>query len=266
MLMEVKRNIIFLFTSLKYNLKSSFEYKKSFLIQMIFMIINNGFFLIFWNVVFSVNNGNVNGLEMKDILIIWALAPASWGIACFLFGGLREINRYILTGGLDTYLLQPKNILLSIATSKCDFAGCGDLIYGLVLGAIGCGNFKLYIEFILYVLIGTIVTCGVFIFIRTLAIWIGEVEQIAHIYENSLFITFCTYPFEIFGGFTKFLMFTIVPSAYVCHIPKKLLGNFDLKLFVFLLIAVTILFSFSVAFFYNSLKKYESGNNIAMKE
>ena len=86
MLTEVKNNIKFLLISLKYNLKSSLEYKTSFLIQTVFMFINNGFFLIFWTLVFNVNNGNVNGLEMKDILFIWAISPASWGIANFLFG------------------------------------------------------------------------------------------------------------------------------------------------------------------------------------
>lgn len=266
MLTEVKNNIKFLILSLKYNLKSSLEYKTSFLIQTIFMVINNGFFLIFWALVFNVNDGNVNGLEMKDILFMWSLAPASWGVSNFLFGGLREINRYVLTGGLDTYLLQPKNILLSVATSKCDFSAFGDLIYGAVIGWIACGKVSIYLQFWLYVFIGTLITCAIFILIRILVIWIGEVEQIAHIYENSLFITFCTYPYEIFGGFTKSLMFTLVPAAYVSHIPIKLLGNFDIKLFLLLLIATVFLILLAIIVFYKSLNKYESGNNIAMKE
>lgn len=266
MLTEVKNNLKFLLLSLKYNLKSSLEYKQSFILQTIFMIVNNGFFLIFWMLVFDVNNGEVNGLEMRDILFLWSIPPASWGVSNFLFGGLRELNRYILSGSLDTYLLQPKNIILSIATSKCEFSACGDLIYGLVLGAIACSSVLQYMQFLLYVVIATIVTCSVFICIRILAIWIGEVEQIAHIYENSLFITFCTYPFEIFGGFTKFLMFTLVPAAYVAHVPIKLLGNFDIKLFIILLAVTLFLAIISSFIFYKSLKKYESGNNIAMKE
>ncbi len=266
MLTEVKNNIKFLLISLKYNLKSSLEYKTSFIIQSIFMAINNGFFLIFWLLVFSINNGDVNGLEMNDILFIWAVSPASWGLANFLFGGLREINRYVLNGSLDTYLLQPKNILLSVATSKCDFSAFGDLIYGLVIGWIACGKISLYLQFLSYVLIGTVVTCASFILIRILVIWIGEVEQIAHIYENSLFITLCTYPYEIFGSFMKGLMFTLVPAAYVAHIPLKLLGNFDIKIFLFLILATIFYISFASFVFYKSLTKYESGNNIAMKE
>ena len=199
MLMEVKNNLRFLLTSLKYNLKSSLEYKTSFFIQTIFMIINNGFFLIFWSVVFDVNSGDTRGLEMKDILFVWSISPAAWGLANFLFGGLRQINNYVLSGSLDTYLLQPKNVLLSIATSKCDFAAFGDLLYGMVVGFIACKSVFKYFQFLIYVLIATFITCSVFILIRILVLWIGEVEQIAHIYGNSLFITFSTYPFDIFS-------------------------------------------------------------------
>lgn len=266
MLTEVKNNIKFLLISLKYNVKSSLEYKASFIIQTIFMFINNGFFLIFWALVFDVNNGDVKGLEMRDILFVWSIAPASWGISNFLFGGLRQINHYVLTGSLDTYLLQPKNIILSIATSKCDFAAFGDFLYGAVVGWIACGDLTMYLKFWMYVIFGTIVTCAVFILIRILVIWLGEVEQIAHIYENSLFITFCTYPYEIFGGFTKALMFTLVPAAYVSHLPIKLMSSFDIKSFLILVGATIIISVLAVVVFYSSLKKYESGNNIAMKE
>ena len=266
MLTEVKNNIKFLLISLKYNLKSSLEYKTSFFIQTIFMFINNGFFLIFWALVFDVNNGNVQDLNMRDILFIWSIAPASWGVSNFLFGGLRQINHYVLTGSLDTYLLQPKNIILSIATSKCDFSAFGDFLYGAVVGWIACGDLKMYLQFWLYVVFGTIVTCAVFILIRILSIWIGEVEQIAHIYENSLFITFSTYPYEIFGGFTKALMFSLVPAAYVSHLPLKLISNFNIKWFLLLIIATIFIAILAIVVFYASLKKYESGNNIAMKE
>ena len=53
MLTEAKNTLKFILKSLKCNMKSAIEYKKSFITQVIFMIINDGFFLIFWNVVFG---------------------------------------------------------------------------------------------------------------------------------------------------------------------------------------------------------------------
>ena len=139
MLMEVKNNLRFLLKALKYNILSAFEYKKSFLIQVIFMFINNGFFLVFWNVVFAKNGGSLNNIEMKDIYILWTIPTISWGIASFFFGGATKLNEYIKNGNLDTFILQPKNMFLNIATSYSDFGAAGDLLYGLLIGIIAAG-------------------------------------------------------------------------------------------------------------------------------
>ena len=48
MLMEVKNNIRYFFNAVKIGIKSAMAYKVSFLVQVIFMVINNFFFLIFW--------------------------------------------------------------------------------------------------------------------------------------------------------------------------------------------------------------------------
>ncbi len=266
MLMEVRNSLKYLFLSIKYNLKASMEYKKSFIIQTIFMMINDGFFLIFWVVVFNVNGGNINGIGMRDILFLWSIPPASFGISSFVFGGLRELNRYIVNGELDSYFVQPKNMILNIATSKCDFGGFGDIAYGLIVGIFACSNFFEYLQLLFYIIIATIITVATIIIIRVLAIWIGEVEQIAHIYENSLFITFTTYPSQIFGNFTKFLMFTIAPAAYVIHLPIKLMENFNIKIFMIVILSA-IFYAMLAGFIFNkSIQKYESGNNIVMKD
>lgn len=266
MLTEAKNTLKYLLLTIKYNLKSAIEYKKSFIIQTIFMIINNGFFLIFWSVVFNINNGSINNIVMKDILYLWSIPTISWGAVTFIFGGIKELNRYIVNGEMDSFFLQPKNMILNIATSKTDFGGFGDLLYGLVIGIFASNNFIEYLELLLYSIIAISITFSTILIVRVLSIWIGDVEQIAHIYENSLFITLSSYPFEIFGNFTKFLMYTIVPTAYVIHLPMKLIGNFNIKIFLIIIIATLFYFMLSRMIFYKSIKKYESGNNIAMKE
>lgn len=266
MLTEVKNSINFILKSLKCNMKSALEYKKSFVIQTIFMIVNNLFFLVYWIVVFTINDGNLNGLVMKDILLLWSIPTGAWGLSNFLFRGLREIDSLIISGGLDTYLLQPKNMILNIATSKTDFGACGDLLYGLVIGIIASESFVEYAQIIMYILIGSIIFMSCFIFIRCFSVWIGDMTNIARVFEQSLIITLCTYPYDIFGKGVKILMFTVLPAAYIVHMPIKLLSKFDIRIFGLILI-VTLIYSFiSLKFFYYILKKYESGNNIAMKE
>lgn len=266
MLTEVKNSLKFILISLKCNMKSALEYKKSFIIQTVFMIINNLFFLVYWIVVFSINDGDLNGLVMKDILLLWSIPTASWGLSNFLFRGLRDIDNLIISGNLDTYLLQPKNMILNIATSKTDFGACGDLLYGLVIGMIASDGFGEYLQIIMYSIIGSIIFMSCFILIRSFSVWIGDMTNISRIYEQSLIITLCTYPYDIFGKSVKILMFTILPAAYITHMPIKLLSNFNLKIFSLILIVTLIYATISIRLFYYILKKYESGNNISMKE
>lgn len=265
MLTEVKNSLNFIFKSIVCNIKSALEYKKSFITQTVFMIVNNGFFLIFWLVVFAINNGNVSGIEMKDILYLWSIPTISWGFAHFFFGGVFEFNRYIINGELDTYLLQPKNMFFNIATSKCDVAAFGDIIYGLVIAIIVSENLLHFFMIMMFAIIATVLTICVSVIIRSLAVWFGDVDNVAHVYEQSLFITFCTYPDVVFSSGIKFLMYTIIPAMYAVHLPIKLLGKFDIKIFMLIIIAMMIFIGISKALFGAVLKRYESGNNIALK-
>ena len=265
MLTEVKNNFKFLFKALKYNILSALEYKKSFLIQVIFMFINNGFFLVFWNVVFAKNGGTLNNIEMKDIYILWAIPVISWGIYAFFFGGVLKLNEYIKNGNLDTFILQPKNMFLNIATSYSDFGAAGDLLYGLLMGVIAAENLIEFLHILVYVIPATIITICTQILIRVLAIWLGDVENIAHVYSFSLFITFSTYPEQIFSNIMKVLFYTVVPVAYVVYIPIRILNNFDIKLLLAIILFTILLTVFTAYVFKKAMKKYESGNSIAMK-
>ena len=265
MLMEVKNNLKFLFKALKYNMLSVLEYKQSFLIQVIFMFINNGFFLVFWNVVFAKNGGTLNNIEMKDIYVLWSIPTVSWGIAMFFFGGISKLNEYILNGKLDTFILQPKNMFLNIATSYSDFGAVGDFLYGLLMGIIAAGSIIEFSHILLYVIPATVITICTQILIRLLAIWLGDVENIASVYSFSLFITFSTYPEQIFSNVMKVLFYTVVPVAYIVHIPIRLLKSFDIKLFLAVILFTILLILFTAVAFKKAMKKYESGNSMSLK-
>lgn len=118
---------------------------------------------------------------------------------------------------------------------------------------------------IYYILMGTILTASAFIIIRSLSFYLGEIDQIAHVYENSLFITLSSYPMNIFSDFFKFLMYTVIPVAYLTHIPIKLIYAFDIKSFILIGIVSIGFFVFANVFFNKSLKRYESGNSMLMR-
>lgn len=266
MLTVVKNYWKFFKQSIKCNLASVLEYKKSFIIQTIFMCFNNLFFLLFWIVVFNSAGGNINGITMNDILYLWSLPVLAYGITYFFFGGCRQLGKYILEGGLDSFLVQPKNILINVMLSKMEFGACGDLIYGLVIGIFAV-EFNL-LKFLALVILGC--TASVFyicteIIIRLLTIWIGNTDNIENVYINTLMINFSNYPEVIYNNVIKFLIYTIIPSAYIVFIPTKIINSFELKHVVVFVIAILAYVLLTIFMSKKIFKKYESGNNIALK-
>ena len=265
MLMEARKLLRFFLLSTKYNIKSAFEYKKSFITQMVFMFINNGFFLIFWLVVTGVGGENTASIDMQQILYIWSIPTLAVGISDFFFGGISKLNKYIISGELDTYIIQPQNTIIAVATSKCSFAAAGDMLYGIVLGIYVSSKILDFVLILFFAILGVIIFCSCTIIIRLLAIWVGDVDNVAQVYENSLLITFMTYPEQIFGKITKILMYTVIPAGYIVHMPIRFINQFNYSYLLIIIIATIILAIITNLIFNFALKKYESGNNIALR-
>ena len=265
MLMEVKNNLRYIKNAMKCNLKSVVEYKSSFILQTLFMFVNNGFFLIFWNVVFGINNNQTNGIEMKEIYYLWSIPTISYGLAYFLFGGIASIGKNIITGGMDSYLTQPKNVFINIATSRCDFSASGDLLYGLVMGILASNNILDYLEILGYSILGSIIFIATMTIIRSMAVFVGDVDEMAERYEHTFLINFSVYPEEIFGKVIKFMLYTLVPAGYIVHLPIRLIRDFNILHFLLLILAIAIYVIIAVNIFKKALKNYESGNSMALK-
>jgi len=265
MLMEVKNNLRYNKNAMKCNLKSVIEYKSSFILQTLFMFVNNGFFLIFWNVVFGINNNQTNGIEMLEIYYLWSISTISYGLAYFLFGGIANIGKNIITGGMDSYLTQPKNVFINIATSKCDFSASGDLLYGLVIGIAASNSILDYLEILGYSILGTIIMIATMTILRSMAIYVGDIDEMAERYEHTFLINFSVYPEEIFGKVIKFMLYTLVPAGYIVHLPIKLIRDFNILHFLLLILVITIYVIIAVVMFKKALKNYESGNSMALK-
>ena len=266
MLTGAKNLLRFLKMNIKCNLLSAVEYKKSFIIQSLFMFINNFFFLIFWFVVFNANGGNIDGLTMNDIIYLWSLPTIAYGIAYFLFGGVYNLGKYLMEGTLDTFLIQPKNVILNVATSATSFSAFGDLMYGMVLGIIAVqGDFFRFMVLMLVSIIASVFYICTETLVRLLAVWIGNTDNIEHVYTITMLITFSTYPESIYGGFVKFLIYTVVPAAYIAFVPIRFVMTYDIKELLILISVAAIYIGITSLICKKALLKYESGNSMGLR-
>lgn len=264
MLTEVKKNIQLIGMYFKFNLSSSMEYRTSFLIQTFGMVLNNASFIFFWWILFE-NVQNIGGYGFNEVMMLWAISSTSFGLTFVLFGNLRRISEMIFNGELDPYLLQPKDVLVNIISSRTVVSAWGDVFYGMILFLVIYGfDMGSFLLFLFFNITATLIFSSILIFANSLTFYMGNSQGIVGLVFEFM-ITFSIYPEGIYKGFAKFIIYSILPSAFVSLIPVRLIVGFSWKWFLILIIVVIAWVIFAYWFFYRGLKKYESGNLIINK-
>lgn len=258
MLMEAKKHIKIIFLSVKYNLMKQMLNKITFITNVIFMILNNSTFIIQWLVLFNIKD-NVGGYSFKEILLLWGLAAGSYGIAHIFFDGAFDMSKLIINGKLDTFLVQPKNVLISVITSKSSVSAIGDLIYAYIVYFIYGFSIPSFILFTLFIIAGGIVLAEISIIMSSLCFWIVKGDLLAD-NVNSVMTNFATYPDTIFKNSVRLLLYTLIPVGITSYLPLKIIVNFNI---IYVLIIFVMLMIFGVlafGLFNKGLKRYSSSN------
>ena len=71
---------------------------------------------------------------------------------------------------------------------------------------------------------------------------------------------FSTYPEGIFKAGIKLMFYTIIPLGLSTYVPVNLICEFNLGLFIILILGTIFFISLAFIIFYKGLKKYSSTN------
>ncbi|MEX1375864.1 MAG: ABC-2 family transporter protein [Eubacteriales bacterium] len=265
MFTEAKKILKLFSRYFRLNLASQMEYRTSFFVQIFGMVLNNASFIFFWYLAFEATGSQIAGYTFKDVMFLWAVASSAFGISHILFYNVHRISQIIITGELDTYLLQPVAVLPNVLGASTQVSAWGDLLYGIVLLAVVWGfTPSVWGIFFLAIVLGGLLLTAVNISAHTLTFYIGNASMITGaIFEFML--TFSIYPEGIFQGFIRLVIFSILPAAFITHIPLRLVKNFSISTLAILIGFVSIFLFLSISFFNRGLKKYESGNLIVTR-
>jgi len=258
MLMEVKNQFKISMLSVKYAIMREMLNKTTFLTNIIFMILNNASFIIQWVVLYSLKD-NVGGYTFKQVMLLWAIAASTFGIAHFFFKKSFELSDMINTGKLDSFLVQPKNVLLSAITTDVDTSALGDILYGFIMLFI-CGTTPLNILlFIIFSICGGFILVAISVILSSLSFWFNKTDVLSDT-VNRLMTNFATYPDGIFKGVVKIMLFTLIPVGITSYIPVRLLTEFNFNLFLLIILVTIILIGLAFIIFNKGLKRYSSSN------
>ncbi len=263
MLTAAKNQVKIMLLQVKYNLMREMTNSVTFVMNVVFMILNNATFIVQWIILFSLKD-NFGGYGLSDVLLLWALATTSYGMAHVLFNGIFKMPNLIEDGKIDSFLILPKNILLTLATSSTRTSAIGDFLYGYIIMFVF--HFSIYnlLMFTFLCILGCLLYASLACIFNSLTFWFVRssylTDSIIHI-----FINFSTYPDSIFSGAIKILLFTIIPVGFAVYLPAKVIMSFNL-LYLLSIIGVTIIFV-SIAFliFNRGLRKYTSSNLMVAK-
>ncbi len=258
MLTEVKNQLKVTLLSIKYALIREMLNKTTFISNIVFMILNNATFIIQWIIIYSLKD-SISGYTLKEIMLLWGLAAGTFGFSRFFFDRAFSLDSLITDGKLDSYLVQPKNVLLSCITSDVKASALGDMIYAYIMLILYGITFKNFLLFTFYTISGGLILTCISVILCSLSFWFTKADVVAEA-GNSLVTNFATYPDGIFKGVAKMMLYTIIPVGMTIYIPLKTIISFSLSKFL-LIVFVTILF-ISLAFyiFDRGLKRYSSSN------
>lgn len=256
MLTEVKKHLKLMFISLKYNMTKEMTNRVSFIMQVIFMMLNNSTFIIQWLVLFTLKS-NIGGYSLNTVLILWALASVTYGISHVFFENVYYIPQLIMNGKLDVYLTQPKDVLFNLSISKTKASGLGDILYGyIVLLIIKPEGILL---FTIFAVTGGIILTAFSTIAGSLTFWIKRGDTLAD-NLNNIAVSVATYPDGIFKGFTKLLLYTIIPIGFMIYIPVNIITGFNIMSLIVTMLFTIFITLLAFIIFNVGLKRYSSSN------
>ncbi len=258
MLTAVKKELKISLLSIKYSLIKEMLNKTTFLTNIIFMILNNASFIIQWIILYSITE-NVGGYTFKQVLLLWGLASGTYGFSHFFFKSAYNLSDTINNGKLDSYLIQPKNVLLSSITSSVETSAIGDMLYSYIMLFIYGFSLKLFFLYTIFIICGGLILTSISVITSSLSFWFNKSDILADTI-NRFMTNFATYPDGIFKGVAKAILYTIVPVGIVNYIPVSVLTNFNIGLLLLVLLITIILIVFAFFVFNEGLKRYKSSN------
>lgn len=247
------------------NLASALEYRASFLTQAFGMALSNSSFIFFWWIAFEQIGGRIAGYSFEDVLFIWAVTSTGFGLSTIFFANASKITQLIVTGELDTFLLQPCNILMNVLCARTNLSAYGDLLYGFIIMFIFyAGSGTAWLWFFFGILLTGLLLTAVTLTAHTLSFYWGDASLIGSM-ATEFAINFAIYPEKIYAPVVRAVMYSLVPMGIAVHTPLRLLGVFSPWVMLIALGGAALYCAMACGFFYRGLRRYESGNAIVTR-
>ncbi len=244
--------------SLKYNIMKQMTNKVTFLTNIIFMILNDATFIVQWVILFGIKE-DFGGYHLNNVLVLWGLSATIFGFSRLFFYKAFELPDLIINGKLDSFLVQPQNVLLSVITSDTSISAIGDIIYGFIVVLFCNLTIAQFGLFVLFSITGSIIVTAFAVIISCICFKFVKGDILVDTLSGAI-ISFSTYPDTIFKNSVKLIFYTIIPVGLTTYMPLHIIIKFDLVSLLIVLAITVISVILAFAIFNKGLKSYSSSN------
>ncbi len=259
---RILTELAFIKTLAGVNLASAMEYRASFISQIVGMFINNGIYFVFWLIFFN-RFGDIRGYGIREIYLLFSIVTLGFGLSFMFAANTAQNLAYLISQGrLDYYLVFPRNVLLHVIASRMSVTTIGDVMFGLI-AYLFTGLFhpvEIGLFLLAAVLVGLIMV-AYSIIAGSLAFFMGNAQYTSQQLHGAM-LTFSLYPNSLFSGFSRTLLYTLIPAGFVGAVPVKMIQTRDGSLLLVLLGVAILFWLLATAVFYTGLRRYESGSAI----
>jgi ABC-2 type transport system permease protein len=241
------------------NVRAATAYRVSFLGQVVFMMLNNAIFLVFWWIFFD-RFGRLGDWRLGDMLLLFGLGAFSFGLASTFLGNCTRLPGLVVNGELDTVLSLPRDPLLHLLMRRMSVPAVGDVVFGFLLVALFSPLPATRLPlFVILGAAGAVIFASFAVVAGSLTFFAGSSERTGRLLHEAL-LSFSLYPDSIFGARVNALFYTALPAAFMTHLPARLLRDLT-PAGVAAMAGAALLWALTArAAFRAGLRRYESGN------
>lgn len=246
------------------NLNAQLEYRGAFISQVAAMFLNDAVWVVFWALFFT-RFPVLRGWDVKDVITVWAIAAAGFGLAYAICGNGLQLASVIAQGQLDVWMLYPRALLPHMLLGRMSATSWGDALFGYVVyvGVVrpDLTHLLLFVGLTLSV---ALLFVGFSVLSGSLSFFMGNSAGLTEQWRFAM-VTFSTYPAILFEGSVKLLLYTLIPAGFITYLPIQALRDLSLGHAALALAGALGVLAAGVGIFYYGLRRYESGNLMEMR-
>ena len=253
------------------SLRSEFQYRANVVTSIIGgLIYQLTGFLVVWIIVDRFTE--LGGWSLPEITFLYGMRLTSHGIFYATISQMFEIDRVLINGEYDRFLVRPMSPLAQVLTRKLRVNCFGDLIGGIALLIAASRGVEVdwspaSVGLLLAAVVGgALIEGAVQIAMGSLSFrYLNTMQLRAAV--NEVFNQYGNYPFRIFPGLLQYLLTFALPVAFVAYLPASVILDHTGGLHVATWLAWTsplvgvVLFALALRVWDRMSRQYQSAGN-----